>query len=111
MKPLSELLTDLIGFAEEVITRPQKYHGFRVDDRFFEFAAAMRHADSLPAEGIRTTRAGVMMITALEEFFAGDHEPTSRWLMVAGSLLPLLRGEAWQAMRNEKDARGQNPRD
>ena len=63
-------------------------------------------ADARPAEGIRTTRAAVIMVIAIEEFCAGDREPTSQWLGLAGTTLPLLRAEAWRARRNEQEARG-----
>jgi hypothetical protein len=105
MRPLSETLTDLIRFAEETITKPSKHYGFMVDQRFADVAAEVRHADALPAEGARTTRAGMVMVITLEEFFAGEREPTSHMLMLAGATLPWLRGEAWTAFRNEKEAR------
>ena len=72
MRPLSEILVDLIGFAEEVITRPAMHHyGFAIDTRFAALAAEVRHADARPAEGVRTTRAAVVMVTVLEQFFDG----------------------------------------
>jgi hypothetical protein len=104
MRPLSQVLTELIGFAEETVTRPAKHYGFSVDV-LVRLAAEVRHADALPAEGIRTTRAGMMMVIAIEEFFSTDREATSPWLMLAGSLLPMLRAEAWRARRNEQEAR------
>lgn len=104
MRPLSEILTDLIGFTEETITRPNKHFGFTVEDRFIELAREVSYADALPAEGVRTTRAALVMVIVLEEFFSGDREPTSRLLMLAGASLPWLRGEAWAAHRNEKEA-------
>ena len=106
MRSLSETLTDLIGFAEETITRPANHYGFMVDQRFTIVSQEVRRADALPAEGIRTTRAGMIMITALDEFFGGDREATSPWLMLAGTTLPLLRAEAWRAKRNEQEVRG-----
>jgi hypothetical protein len=105
MRRLSETLIDLIGFAEETITRPAKHYGFVVDERFTAVSAEVRHADALPAEGIRTTRAAMIMILALEEFFSGGREATSQWLGMAGNALPLLRAEAWRADRNEREAR------
>jgi hypothetical protein len=69
-------------------------------------AREIRHADALPAEGSRTTRAGLVMVIALEEFFSSDREPTSQMLMLAGATLPWLRGEAWIARKNENEARG-----
>lgn len=105
MRPFSEVLTDLIGFAEETITRPARYHGLSIDPRFDALAAEIRHADGLPAESVRTTRAGVVMVTVLEEFFAGGREITSPMLALAGAALPWLRAEAWAAYRNEKETR------
>jgi hypothetical protein len=107
MRPLSETLLDLVGFAEEVITRPAKYFMPAMDDRlrFNSLAAEIRKADVTPAEGVRTTRAALVMVIVLEEFLAGDREPTSHFLGHAGITLPWLRGEAWQARRNEKEAR------
>jgi hypothetical protein len=102
-RSLSEILTDLIGVAEDVITRPGRYHGYRLDTRFTDLAAAIRNADARPAEGIRTTRAALVMVIALEEFFASDREPTSHFLSLAGHTLPWLRAEAWTAMHNEKE--------
>jgi hypothetical protein len=106
MRPLSEILTDLIGIAEEEVVRPAKHYGVTVDARFTRVAAEMRHADVLPAEGIRTTRAAMIMITALDEFFASERADSSPWLMLAGTTLPLLRTEAWRARWNEQEARG-----
>jgi hypothetical protein len=104
MRQISEILTDLIGFAEETITRPTRSYGFAVDERFVELAAEVRHADSLPAEGIRTTRMALIMVIAIEEFYGGERIATSQLLMLAGATLPLLRAEAWVAARNEKEA-------
>lgn len=106
MRPLSQTLTDLIGFTEEVVTRPARHHGLAADMRFPVLAKEIRAADSRPAEGIRCTHSGAAIVSCLEAFFAGDMDPTSRWLGAIGGLLPLLRGEAWQAMRNEKEAAG-----
>lgn len=106
MRALSETLTDLIVLAEDTIARPMKHYGFAVDERFTIVSQEIRRADGLPAEGIRTTRAAMIMVTALDEFIASDRESTSPWLMLAGTALPLLRAEAWRARRNEQEARG-----
>jgi hypothetical protein len=109
MHPLSETLILLIGFAEELITRPARLYGDAGLDQRFNFssiAALIRKADAAPAESIRTTSAAMIMVFAIEEFFAGDREPTSQWLGVAGVTLPLLRAEAWRAKLNEMEARG-----
>lgn len=106
MRPLSETLTELIGFAEEVITSPGKFYGMSIDERFSKLSAEMHYAHALPAEAERTSRAGMIMVLELEGFFASDRESTSSWLMHAGGILPELRGEAWKAKQNEKEARG-----
>ena len=103
MRRLSEVLTDLIGFAEETITRPARHYGFTIDQRFTSVSAEIYHAHALPAEGIRTTYAALSMVLALEAFFASDREATSTWLGHAGKLLPDLRAEAWRADRNERE--------
>jgi hypothetical protein len=107
MNPISETLTLLIGFAEEIVARPMMSYasGFGVAERFVLLARDVRHADARPAENLRATNAAMIMVIALEQFFAGDREKTSPWLMVAGATLPLLRAEAWLAHRSEKETR------
>lgn len=105
MRPLSETLIDLIGFAEETITRPARTLSL-ADGRFIALAREVRTADALPAESERTTRAALVMVIVLEQFFASDREPTSYFLAHAGMTLTWLRGEAWAARKNEKEARG-----
>lgn len=106
ISPLSETLILLIGFAEEVITRPAKHArhvgAFSDAERFAFLASEVRAADARPADGLRTTYAAMAMVAALEGFFAGDREPTSQWLGLAGNSLPLLRADAWAAKRNEQ---------
>jgi hypothetical protein len=104
MRPLSETLTDLIVFAEQVITRPAMVPNLANNGMLPTLAREVKYADALPAESVRTTRAAMVMIIVLEEFFAGDCEPDERALMLAGATLPWLRGEAWVARRNEKEA-------
>ncbi len=106
MRPLSEALADLIGFVEETVTRPARMPSVGRESRFSIIADEIRRADAQPSEGPRATRAGVVMVTVLEAFFAGDREPTSQMLSIAGATLPWLRGEAWTARKNEKEARG-----
>lgn len=105
-RPLSQTLTDLITLANEVITRPRGASGLNAGGHFEQLAAEVRHAESAPAENIRTTRAAMIMVFALEEFRGGEQEAGSPWLMLAGTALPLLRVEAWVALNNEKQARG-----
>ncbi|UEM09038.1 hypothetical protein J4G43_030330 [Bradyrhizobium barranii subsp. barranii] len=107
MRPLSQTLTDLIGFTEEVITRPARHHGLAADTRYPLLAQEIRDADKRPAEGVRCTHSGVAIVACLDAFFASDMDPTSRWLGAIGALLPLLRGEAWQQLKSEKEAAGE----
>ncbi len=102
MKPLSEALTDLISLSEEMITRPRSWMTASTTSNFAALAAEIRRVDALPAEGERATRAGLVMVVAIEAFFAGDREPTSQWLGLMGTTLPILRGEAWRARQNER---------
>ncbi|QOG20419.1 hypothetical protein [Bradyrhizobium sp. SEMIA] len=101
MKPLSEHLTVLIATAEDMMRRPLHQMPTHLPAGFSEVAAAVKHADNSPCDGIRSTRAGVVMCTAIEAFFA---EPDSQayWQMLIGATLPLLRRAAWQALRNER---------
>lgn len=112
MRPLSSTLNDLIGFAEETVTKPNRYvAGPTLDSRFAGIADEVRAAAARPAENIRTTRAAVMMVNALEGFYEAGNEPDGSahtqnpWLMLAGATLPLLRVDAWRAFNNEKQAR------
>jgi hypothetical protein len=104
MRLLSQVLTDLIGYAENLMTRP-RYAQPRGTD-FGLIAAEIRHAETLPAEGQRTTRAAIVMVTAIEAYRANEGEAASPWLMIAGAALPLLRTEAWLAFNQEKEGRG-----
>jgi len=104
MKPLSQNLTELIVFTEEVVTKPARHHGLAADLRFPVLAQEIRDADRRPAEGVRCTHAGMAIIASIEGFFAGDMDSGSRWLAAIGALLPALRVEAWQQVRNEKAA-------
>lgn len=102
MKPLSEHLTVLIATAEDMMRRPVDQIPTHLPAGFSELAAAIRHADNSPCDGIRATRAAIVMCTAIEAFFA---EPQSdcHWQMLIGTTLPLLRRAAWQAFRNERE--------
>jgi hypothetical protein len=105
MRPLFTVLSELIVLAEHVVTRPA--HG--AAPQLGRLADEVRRADARPAEGVRTTRAALVMVIALEEFVGGDRgaEPTARWLMIAGAMLPLLRGDAYAALCNEREARAE----
>jgi hypothetical protein len=108
--PLSATLTDLIGVAEQVVTKPARYPGSSLSAQAFAaIAADVREADARPAENIRTTTAAMIMVLALEEFHgagATSENLSNPWLMIAGATLPLLRVDAWRAFNNEKQARG-----
>ncbi|MEY9466320.1 hypothetical protein ABH973_006733 [Bradyrhizobium ottawaense] len=110
MRPLSQTLTELIGFTEELLIRPARHHGMAADTRFAVLAQEIRDADKRPAESIRCTASGIAIVACIEAFFAGEMDPGARWLSAIGALLPILRGEAWQAVRNEKDAAGEGYR-
>lgn len=105
MRLLSETLNELIGLAQETITRPARTRDFATDEKLAKLAAEVRDADARPAEGKRTTDAAMVMVIVLNAFFASDREPTSHLLGNAGVTLTWLRGEAWVALNNEKEAR------
>jgi len=107
MRELSKTLGALIDIANHVVTR----HGLTlggniVDDHFAQIAAEVRAADARPSEGIRCTNAALVMVIALEAYRDGDRDAASPWLMIAGTLLPMLRSDAWRALNDEKEARG-----
>lgn len=104
MRPLSQTLTDLITVASDVVTR--RGTQLVAGSHFALLASEVRQAEVRPAEDVRTTRAAVIMVLALEEFAAGPMDTGSPWLMLAGNVLPLLRVDAWRAMNQEKAARG-----
>lgn len=102
MKPLSEHMTVLIATAEDMMRRPVHQIPTHLPAGFSDVAAAIRQADNSPCDAeIRTTRAAVVMCTAIEAYF---YEPHSQdyWQMLIGATLPLLRRAAWQALRNER---------
>ena len=102
MRPISETLKILIATVEDVVRLPQKAQSLR-QSAFPELAAEIRRLDRLPAEGVRTTAAAVVMVTCLEQLADGLNEKGSPWLMLAGAALPLLRAEAWSALNNERE--------
>lgn len=110
MRPLSATLTDLIGLAEQTVTKPTRYPGGgqASAQTFAMVAAEVREAEARPAEDVRTTTSALIMVLALEEFYAGgaySESASTPWLMLAGATLPLLRVDAWRAFNNEKQAR------
>lgn len=111
MRPLSATLNDLTGIAEQTVTKPSRYLSDAGKEVFAGIVAEVRAAEARPAEDVRTTSAALMMVLALEEFYAAgaaSENLSNPWLMIAGSLLPLLRVDAWRAFNNEKQARGQS---
>jgi hypothetical protein len=98
MKALSEHLTQLITVAEEYMRRPVHLGSF--PPGFAANAAELHRIHSLPAEGMRATRAGVVMCEAIGGFVVegGEH-----WQMLIGATLPILRREAYIAFRNERE--------
>ena len=107
MRPLSEALNVLVATAQDVINKPQLAPS-RLPEAFAALAAEIRQADARPAEGVRCTRAAIMMLSAIEGFYESRDSShlQNPWLMLAGSLLPLLRVDAWAAFNSEKQARG-----
>ena len=107
MRPLSEAINVLLATAQDVIHKPQMMP-MRLPESFAQLAAEIRAADARPQDAERCTRAATMMLSAIEGFY--ETRDSARlenpWLMLAGSLLPLLRVEAWVAFNNEKQARG-----
>lgn len=102
MRSLSQALNALILVVEDTLTKPARYQTIVQDSGFSELAAEIRRHDAKPAEHIRCTYSAIAIVYLLEAFYAGGGEPTSPWLSAVGAALPLLRGEAWQAFRNEK---------
>lgn len=101
MRPLSGALSILIATAEDVMRRPQDLPS-RLPEEFGELATEIRRYDAQPSEGIRCTQGAVIMVTAIEAFFGVG---TYHWQMLIGAVLPILKQEAWQAMKNEKASR------
>jgi hypothetical protein len=109
MRSVSAILTDLIGFTEEVIAK-RPSGSLAGIDRFAALAAEVREADAKPSIGERATSAAIVIVTALEEFKGSERDMQSPWLMVVGATLPLLRAGAWLALKNEKEAAGESRR-
>jgi hypothetical protein len=104
MRPLSQILCDLVVFAEEVVARPLLDSRF-VGDRFTALDGEVRVADRRPAEGVRATSAAIIMVTAINEFRHASRDRAPGWLMLVGTALPLLRQEAFDAFSDEKERR------
>jgi hypothetical protein len=102
MKPVSEALKILIATAEDLVRRPPHTLPTALPAALVDLAAEIRKADARPAEGERTTRSAIVMLSAIEGFFAGQ-EGDDRWQMVIGATLPILRREAFAAWRSERE--------
>ena len=103
MRSLSQTLTDLITVANDTITRRGVHTMF--GSHFALLADEVRKAEARPCENVRTTRAAMIMVFALEGFAEGPQDAGSPWLMLAGATLPMLRVDAWLAVNQEKGAR------
>jgi len=103
MRTLSQALNALILVVEETLTRPARYRSIARDPGFPVLAAEIRRFDAQPAEHARCTHAAMAAVHVLEGFYeSGSLEADSPWLSPLGATLPLLRGQAFQAFRNEK---------
>lgn len=109
MKPLSQVLSNLIVLAEDIVTRPQMVDRADVGDRLHGIAAEVRHADARPAENIRTTRVALVMVIAIEEqrSAALDGKGSPCWEMIVAAMLPMLRQDSYIAFRNERAQGGE----
>jgi hypothetical protein len=104
MKQLSQHLTALITVADDLVRRRQLVPS-ALPQAFAELAGEIRRAHERPAEGIRTTHAAIIMVTAIEAFCADSND---HWQMLIGATLPLVRRDAFQALKNEREiARGE----
>lgn len=103
MRTLVQALNALILVVEETLTKPARYQSIARDPAFSVLAAEIRAHDARPAEQLRCTHAAMAAVHLLEAFYACETlEADSPWLSPIGAVLPQLRGEAWQAFRNEK---------
>lgn len=104
MRSLHECLTTLIAEVDVVIRMPQ-HIPLGITPALAQLAAEIRDWDRRPAEGIRCTRAAMVMLHALEGYLETGGERGNPWLMLAGATLPLLRVDAWNAMNAERETR------
>jgi hypothetical protein len=104
IKPLHSTLSNLIVLAEEVIVKPH-FDRFVFAERLCDLACEVRSADSRPAEDIRTTQAAMVMVICLEEIRDRDEDGAIHWRMLAGTTLPMLRGDAFREFRQQRERR------
>lgn len=104
MRPLSEALTVLSETAVDIIRRPARLPPL-LPAAFEALAREIKHADAMPAEFERTTRAAAIMVDAIIAFYA-EPKRDHYWQGVVGHMLPMVRMEAFEALQNEREARG-----
>jgi hypothetical protein len=105
-KPVSAILSNLIVLAEEFVVKPRIVLGSAaLHQRLMSIGEDVRAADARLQEGGPTTAAGMVMVSALEQYLQADEPLRGMWLIVAGALLPLLRTETFKAITNERTAR------
>lgn len=103
MRTLSQAINALIMVVEETLTKPARYHSLARDPSFSALAAEIRSHDARPAEHKRCTYFAMATVYMLEALYAcGAVEADSPILSPIGGALPFLRGEAWQALQNER---------
>jgi hypothetical protein len=104
---LSRVLVELLELAGQVLTRPAPVRmTSRLPDGFVYLAQQVERAHAQPTDTIRCTNAAKMVKDAIRHFHdASTEDRAARWLMVIGQLLPMLRDDAEQALRNEREHR------
>lgn len=112
MRALSAVLQDLLTVGELVVARPLA--GAHAQSRAAMLPALAREIvehHGLPAEGVRTTYAGLSLAIALEAQLRAQHasgqQLASHWCAAVGVLLPIVRIEAGIALVEERERRGQ----
>lgn len=109
---LSLVLAELMEHAGRVLTMPARYRaGYALSDAFSRLSRQVERAHAQPTDTIRCTNAAKMVKDAIRHFNdATSEERAARWLMVIGQLLPMLRDDAEQALRNERGVREETRR-
>lgn len=103
MKPLSQQMSSLISIAEDVLIG-RRAAWTRLEEHELTLFAELRRIDRLPAEGVRRTCAAMVMISAIEGLQnVGSEEGRTRWLMLIGAALPLLKNDAWHRLCDERE--------
>jgi hypothetical protein len=103
MRSLSQSLNALILVVEDTLTKPARYQSIARNPAFPDLAAEIRAHDARPSEHKRCTYFAMAAVYMLEALYACDTlEADSPILSPIGGVLPFLRGDAWQALLNEK---------